>query len=162
MQNLHRMPVVVIGEYVEKQLLPNADPVGKWIEVDGHQLQIVGVMDRPPMYLPGMDDTRVLIPYFTMRKMFPNLKENMLMVIAYPGMLDKAQDEARAVLRIARRDAYDAPDSFYITTSEQMIEQFHNVTATVAVVMIIISSIGLLVGGIGVMNIMLVDRKSVV
>jgi putative ABC transport system permease protein len=156
MESTHRMPVVVIGEDVEKQLLPNADPVGKWIEVDGHQLEIVGVMDRPPMYLPGMDDTRVLIPYFTMRKMFPNLKENMLMVIAYPGMLDKAQDEARAVLRIARRDAYDAPDSFYITTSEQMIEQFHNVTATVALVMIIISSIGLLVGGIGVMNIMLV------
>jgi putative ABC transport system permease protein len=156
MESTHRMPVVVIGEDVQKQLLPNEDPVGKWIEVDGHQLQIVGVMDRPAMYLPGMDDTRVLIPYFTMRKMFPNLKENMLMVIAYPGMMDKAQDETRAVLRLQRRDAFDAPDSFYITTSEQMIEQFHNVTATVALVMIIISSIGLLVGGIGVMNIMLV------
>jgi len=155
-ENEHRMPVVVIGEDVEKQLLPNEDPIGKWLEVDGHQLQIVGVMDRPAMYLPGMDDTRVLIPYFTMRKMFPNLKENMLMVIAYPGMLDKAQDETRAILRVDRRDAFDAPDSFYMTTSEQMIEQFHNVTATVALVMIIISSIGLLVGGIGVMNIMLV------
>jgi len=155
-ENEHHMPVVVIGEDVEKQLLPNEDPVGKWIDVDGHQLQIVGVMDRPAMYLPGMDDTRVLLPYFTMRKIFPNLRENMLMVIAYPGMIDKAQDEVRAILRIERRDAFNAPDSFYITTSEQMIEQFHNVTATVALVMIIISSIGLLVGGIGVMNIMLV------
>ena len=151
------MPVVVIGEDVEKQLLPNEDPIGKWIDVDGHQLADCR-RDGPAgrMYLPGMDDTRVLIPYFTMRKIFPNLKENMLMVIAYPGMLQKAQDETRAVLRIERRDAFDAPDSFYITTSEQMIEQFHNVTATVALVMIIISSIGLLVGGIGVMNIMLV------
>jgi len=156
MESLHHMPVVVIGEDVEKQLLPNEDPIGKWIEVDGHQLQIVGVMDRPAMYLPGMNDTRVLLPYFTMRKIFPNLRENMLMVIAYPGMLQKAEDETRAVLRIERRDKFDAPDSFYITTSEQMIEQFHNVTATVALVMIIISSIGLLVGGIGVMNIMLV------
>jgi len=155
-ENTHHMPVVVIGEDVEKQLLPNEDPIGKWIDVDGHQLQVVGVMDRPPMYLPGMDDTRVLIPYFTMHKIFPNLKENMLMVIAYPGMLSKAEDETRAVLRVDRRDAFDAGDSFYITTSEQMIEQFHNVTATVALVMIIISSIGLLVGGIGVMNIMLV------
>jgi len=60
------------------------------------------------------------------------------------------------VLRVERRDGFNAPDSFYVTTSEQMIEQFHNVTATVALVMIIISSIGLLVGGIGVMNIMLV------
>jgi len=155
-ENTHHMPVVVIGEDVEKQLLPNEDPVGKWISVDGHQLQIVGVMDRPAMYLPGMDDTRVLLPYFTMRKIFPNLRENMLMVMAYPGMLQKAEDETRAALRVERRDGFNAPDSFYVTTSEQMIEQFHNVTATVALVMIIISSIGLLVGGIGVMNIMLV------
>jgi putative ABC transport system permease protein len=155
-ENRHHMPVVVVGEDVQKQLLPNEDPVGKWIAVDGHQLQIVGVMDRPAASVPGMDDTRVLVPYFTMRKMFPNLKEHMLMVIAYPGKLQAAMDETRAVLRIERRDAGRAPDSFYLTTSEQMIEQFHNVTATVALVMIIISSIGLLVGGIGVMNIMLV------
>jgi len=156
MESLHRMPVVAIGEDVHKQLLPNEDPIGKWISVDGHQLQIVGVMNRPAASMPGMDDTRVLIPYYTMRKMFPNLREHMLMVIAYPGRVQEAEDETRAVLRIERRDAYDATDSFYLTTSEQMIEQFHNVTATVALVMIVISSIGLLVGGIGVMNIMLV------
>jgi putative ABC transport system permease protein len=156
-ENSHRMPIVVVGEDVQKQLLPNEDPVGKWIDVDGHQLQIVGVMDRPANYLPGMNDTRVLIPYFSMRKIFPNAREHVLMAIAYPGMLSKAQDEVRAVLRIERRDAFNAPDSFYLTTAEQMIEQFHDVTSTVALVMIIISSIGLLVGGIGVMNIMLVS-----
>jgi putative ABC transport system permease protein len=156
-ENNHRMPVVVIGEDVQKQLLPNEDPVGKGIEVDGHRLMIVGVMDKPAAYLPGMNDNRVLIPYFTMRKMFPSAREHMLVVIAREGMVAKAQDEVRAVLRLDRRDRFSAPDSFYLTTSEQMIEQFHNVTATVALVMIIISSIGLLVGGIGVMNIMLVS-----
>ena len=155
-ENTHHMPVVVIGEGIKKQLLPNEDPIGKLIQVDAHELQIVGVMDRPAAYLPGMDDTRVLIPYFTMRKIYPNLTEHMIMAIARPGLLAKAQDEVRAVLRIERRDPFDKPDSFYITTAEQMIEQFHGVTATVEVVMIIISSIGLLVGGIGVMNIMLV------
>ena len=155
-ENIHHMPVVVIGEDVKKQLLPNEDPIGKLISVDGHELQVVGVMNRPAAYLPGMNDTRVLIPYFTMRKIYPNLTEHMLMAIARPGLLAKAQDEVRAVLRIDRRDRFDKPDSFYITTAEQMIEQFHSVTATVALVMIIISSIGLLVGGIGVMNIMLV------
>jgi putative ABC transport system permease protein len=99
----------------------------------------------------------VLVPYFTMRKMFPNAKEHMLITIAYPGMVDRAQDEVRAILRIARRVPFNAPDTFSITTAEQMIEQFHSVTATVAVVMVILSSIGLLVGGIGVMNIMLVS-----
>ena len=155
-ENIHHMPVVVIGEDVKKQLLPNEDPIGKLISVDGHELQVVGVMNRPAAYLPGMNDTRVLIPYFTMRKIYPNLTEHMLIAIARPGLLAKAQDEVRAVLRIDRRDPFDKPDSFYITTAEQMIEQFHSVTATVALVMIIISSIGLLVGGIGVMNIMLV------
>jgi len=156
-ENTHHMPIVVIGEDIQKRLLPNEDPVNKWIEVDGHQMMVIGVMDRPASSLPGQDDSRVLIPYFTMRKMFPNAKEHMIIAIAYPGLLDKAQDEIRAILRIERRVPFNAPDTFSITTAEQMIEQFHSVTATVAVVMVILSSIGLLVGGIGVMNIMLVS-----
>jgi putative ABC transport system permease protein len=157
MENAHRLPVVVIGEDVAKQLVPNVDPVGKRIQVDGHELEIMGVMNRPAAYLPGMNDNRVLMPYFTMHKMFPSVREHMLVVIAYAGMVPQAQDEVRAVLRLSRRDPMDKPDTFYMTTSEQMIEQFHSVTATVALVMIILSSIGLLVGGIGVMNIMLVS-----
>src|SRR5664280_604676 len=156
-ESSHHMPVVTVGEDVQKQLLPNEDPLFKWIAVDGHSVQIVGVMDRPAASLPGQDDTRVLIPYFTMRKMYPNLTEHMLVVIAYPGMLDKAQDEVRSVLRLERRVPFHDPDNFSISTAEQMIEQFHKVTATVALVMVILSSIGLLVGGIGVMNIMLVS-----
>jgi len=156
-ENLHHMPVAVVGEDVQKQLLPNMDPVDKWIDVDGHQFMIVGVMDRPAASLPGQNDTRILLPYFSMRKMFPTAKENMLVVIAYPGMVSEAQDEVRAVLRLARRDGFNAPDTFSLATAEQMIEQFHSVTAMVALVMIILSSIGLLVGGIGVMNIMLVS-----
>jgi len=63
-------------------------------------------------------------------------------------MLDKAQDEVRSVLRLERRVPYHDPDNFSMSTAEQMIEQFHQVTATVALVMVILSSIGLLVGGI--------------
>ncbi|HEY2016212.1 MAG TPA: ABC transporter permease [Bryobacteraceae bacterium] len=156
-ENLHHMPVVVIGEDIQKRLLPEGDPVGKWIDVDGHEFEVMGVMDRPPSQLPGTEDARVLIPYFTMRKMFPNAQEHMLIAIAYPGLVDRAQDEIRTVLRLARRISYNAPDTFSITTAEQMIEQFHSVTSIVALVMVILSSIGLLVGGIGVMNIMLVS-----
>ncbi len=156
-ENTHHMPVVVIGEDVARQLLPNQDPVGKRISVDGHELEVVGVMDRPAASLPGQDDTRVLIPYFTMRKSFTNAQEHMLVVLAYPGRLDQAQDEIRAALRIERRVPFNSPDNFSMTTAAQMIEDFHRVTATVAIVMVILSSIGLLVGGIGVMNIMLVS-----
>jgi putative ABC transport system permease protein len=157
MENMHHLPVTVIGEDTAKQLVPNVDPVGKEILVDGHEVEILGVMNRPAAYLPGMNDYRVLIPYFTMHKMFPSMREHMLIAVAYPGMVPQAQDEVRAVLRISRRDPIGKPDTFYMTTAEQMIEQFHSVTATVALVMIILSSIGLLVGGIGVMNIMLMS-----
>src|ERR1017187_5302754 len=54
-ESSHHMPVVAVGEDVQKQLLPNEDPIGKWIEVDGHALQIVGVMNRPAASLPGQD-----------------------------------------------------------------------------------------------------------
>jgi len=156
-ESAHHMPVVVIGDDVRRQLLENSDPIGKWIQVDGHSLEVIGVMDRPAASLPGQKDQRVLVPYFTMRKMFPNLREHMLVVIAYPNMLEKAQDEVRAVLRLERRVPFSAPDTFSISTAESMIDRFRQVTGTVALVMIVLSSIGLLVGGIGVMNIMLVS-----
>ncbi len=157
MESQHRMPVVVVGEDIGKSWFQNVDPIGKWIEVDGHSVQIVGVMARPAASFPGQDDTRILIPYFTMRKMFPAAKEHMLVIVAQPGMVPQAMDEVRVALRIERRIVNNKPDNFTISTAEQMIEDFHRVTGTIALVMVVLSSIGLLVGGIGVMNIMLVS-----
>src|SRR5438094_884737 len=156
-ESRHHLPVAVIGEDVQKAFFANEDPVGKWIEVDGHQFEIICAMERPAASFPGSQDLRILFPYFTMQKLFPNARENMLIVIAYPGMMVPAEDEVRAVLRIERRVPPNQPDSFSISTSEQMVEDFHKVTAMVALVVVVLSSIGLLVGGIGVMNIMLVS-----
>jgi putative ABC transport system permease protein len=89
--------------------------------------------------------------------MFPGARENMLVAVALPGKVPQAADEVRTVLRMERRVKYDQPDNFSISTAEQMIEDFHRVTGVVALVMVVLSSIGLLVGGIGVMNIMLVS-----
>jgi putative ABC transport system permease protein len=155
--NFRRAPVAVIGEQIQKALFPEIDPSGKWIEVAGRQVEIIGVMKPPAASLPGQEDRRVLLPYFTMKKMFPGARENMLVVIAYPGMLPQAIDEVTMVLRQERRVPHNKPDDFWISTAQQMIDEFHNVTSTVALVMMVLSSIGLLVGGIGVMNIMLVS-----
>jgi putative ABC transport system permease protein len=157
MESWHRMPVVVVGEDIGKSWFQNVDPVGKWIEVDGHAVEVIGVMQRPAASFPGQDDNRILMPYFSMRKLFPSANEHMLIVIARPGLLTKAEDEVRTVLRIQRKVPNDKPDSFSLSTAQQMIEDFHRITGTVALVMVILSSIGLLVGGIGVMNIMLVS-----
>jgi putative ABC transport system permease protein len=156
-ENLRRLPVVVLGEDLGKSWFQNTDPIGKPVEIDGHIFEVVGVMKRPTASMPGQEDRRALFPYFTMRKMFPNAKEHMLIVVAREGRQAAAIDETRAVLRMERKLGYNKPDSFAISTAEQMIDQFRGVIAMVALVMVVLSSIGLLVGGIGVMNIMLVS-----
>jgi putative ABC transport system permease protein len=155
--NLHRLPVVVIGEDIQKAWFPTVDPVGKSIEVDGHHFEIVGVMQRPAANFPGQEDRRILLPYFTMKKMFPNAKENMLVIIAQEGKLAVAMDEVRAILRQERRVKPAEPDNFWLSTAEQMVEDFRNMMSITAIVLVVLSSIGLLVGGVGVMNIMLVS-----
>jgi putative ABC transport system permease protein len=156
-ENQHRMPVVAVGADVPRALMNGEDPIGKWIDVNGHKFEIVGVMKRSSESFPGQDDTRIMLPYFSMHKLFPASKENLLMVTAKPGRLAAAVDEATAILRIQRHVPANKPDDFAISTSDQLVEQFHSVTAMVALVMVVMSSVGLLVGGIGVMNIMLVS-----
>lgn len=156
-ENQHRVPVVVIGEDVYKTLFATQDPTGKMIEVDGHSYQVVGAMNRPANSFPGQQDNRVMLPYWTMRKLNPGAKEHMLMVKAKPGLLPRAMDEVRGVLRQERRVKWNEPDNFGLSTPESMIENFRSVTSVTALVMVVLSSIGLLVGGIGVMNIMLVS-----
>ncbi len=155
--NRHKLPVAVIGENVRKTWFPSVDPVGKWVEIDGHQFEVIGAMERPAASLPGEEDRRILLPYNTMRKMFPSAKENMLVIQAYEGRLSEAMDEIYGIMRQERRLKKDQPDTFSITTAEQMVEDFRKMMSVTALVMVVLSSIGLLVGGVGVMNIMLVS-----
>jgi putative ABC transport system permease protein len=156
-EDAHRFPVTVIGEDIAKALFGEENPLGKTISASGEQVTVVGVMLRPSASIPGQDDTRVLIPYFTMRKLFPNAKEHMLTVQAKPGQIAEAMDQVRVVMRQERRLTYDKPDNFVISSADQLVDQFRALTSVVALVMVVLSSIGLLVGGIGVMNIMLVS-----
>ena len=156
-ESRHRMPVIVIGQDLEKGLFASVDPIGKAILVDGHEFTIIGTMLRPAASFFGDTDQRVLLPYGSMQKVYPTGEENAIVVTAKEGMLPQAQDEVRAVLRIARRVPYDKPDNFALSTAEQMVADFRQITAMTFLVMAVLSSIGLLVGGIGVMNIMLVS-----
>jgi len=156
-EDRHRSSVAVIGQDIYKQLFGKEDALGKTILVAGHQLEVIGVMSPPAAALPGQNDNRVILPYFTMRKLFPTAQEHQLMVEAKEGKLAAAIDEMRSVLRQERRVPLNKPDSFDISTADQLVDQFRSVTSVVALVMVVLSSIGLLVGGIGVMNIMLVS-----
>jgi putative ABC transport system permease protein len=152
-----RSNVAVIGADVEKGLFSNLDPIGKTILVAGHEFTVIGTMLRPAASFFGDTDSRILLPYGAMQKMYPNARENAIVVTATNGLLPQALDEVRSILRIDRRVPYDKPDNFALSTAEQMVSDFHQITAMTFLVMAVLSSIGLLVGGIGVMNIMLVS-----
>ncbi len=152
-----KVPVAVIGQDLEKGLFANVDPLGKMINVDGHQFEVIGTMLRPAASFFGDTDTRVLLPYGTMQRLYPSARENAIVVSAKEGRLPEALDEVRAVLRIDRRVPYSKPDNFALSTAEQMVADFRQITSMTFLVMAVLSSIGLLVGGIGVMNIMLVS-----
>ena len=149
--------VAVIGAGTTKSLLANVDPIGKSITVDGHQVEVIGTMNKPAASFFGQDDTRVVVPFFTMRKNYPTSKEIAIVVNARQNELPRAIDEVRVILRIDRRVPYAKPDNFAMSTAEQMVADFRQITSMVALSMVVLSSVGLLVGGIGVMNIMLVS-----
>jgi putative ABC transport system permease protein len=156
--NLHRRDVVVIGDEVRKRFFQNEDPIGKLIVIDGHEFEVIGAFARRKEVLGNTQgDTIAVTPYLTFRKYYPMVKDNILIIRALPGRMVEAQDEIRGVLRRRRHVKPTDPDNFSINTAESVVKQFQQIIGTVALVMIVLSSIGLLVGGIGVMNIMLVS-----
>jgi putative ABC transport system permease protein len=156
-ESRHRMPVAVVGQDVEKGMFAHMDPIGKEILINGHEFQVIGTMVRPAASFFGDTDNRVLLPYGAMQKLYPNARETAIVVTAVAGKLPAAMDEVRTVLRVDRHVPYSKPDNFALSTAEQMVDDFRQITAVTFLVMVVLSSIGLLVGGIGVMNIMLVS-----
>jgi putative ABC transport system permease protein len=156
--NLHKRNVAVIGESVANALFPNVDPIGKQVIANGQSFEVIGVFEMPKGGF-GMnnEDRRVAIPYHTFRKLYPNAKEHGYRIQAFKDRMEQAEDETRQVLRRLRKVPYNAPDDFSIQTSQQALETFYAIVGMVALATLVLSSIGLLIGGVGVMNIMLVS-----
>jgi len=156
--DLHRRDVTVLGASVVEQLFQGEDPVGKMIVVDGHPFEVVGSFQKFKGVLgDNPDDRNILIPFWTYKKFYPAAKDHFISALANRGQMDEAQDEIRGVLRRRRHVPPSDPDNFGLATAESLVSQFRQIISTVALVMVVISSIGLLVGGIGVMDIMLVS-----
>jgi putative ABC transport system permease protein len=158
MEDRHRQDIAVIGNTVRERFFPHEDPIGKSILVDGHTLQVIGTLSKFKSFLgDDSDDRAIMAPYHTFKTIYPAAKENFICVLAEPGRMDQARDEVTELLRRRRHVKPADPDNFGISDAESVIKQFREIIATVGLVMVVISSIGLLVGGIGVMNIMLVS-----
>src|SRR5438094_2798188 len=156
--DLHREKVVMLGENVAPVLFPEGHPVGKDVMIDGSPYMVVGVVEKPKGgFGMGDEDRRVLIPFNTFKKTYPAADELNMRVQAYPGKLDQMVDEATEILRRRRNVKYDAKNNFSIGTAAQSVEEFHNIMMMVYIATFVLSAIGLLIGGVGVMNIMLVS-----
>lgn len=159
-ENLHRVNVAVIGADLATGLFGSLDPLGKEILVEGHGFHVIGVLEKPKGAFGGPGagaDRRVVVPYWTFRKAFPRDDMHGIRIEAFAGRLPEAIDQARTALRRTRKVPYDKEDNFSYNTAASIIREFHNIVGMVALVTMTLSSVGLLVGGVGVMNIMLVS-----
>jgi len=157
-EDLHRRDIAVIGATTRKRFFQNEDPIGKTIVVDGHSLEVIGTLTKFKSFLgDDQNDKLVLTPYNTFKKLYPAAKDHIIFVLVQPGKMEEAKNEVTEVLRRRRHVKPADANNFGIASAESVIGNFRQIISTVALVMVVISSIGLLVGGIGVMNIMLVS-----
>lgn len=158
--NLHRAPVVVLGYDTSEELFGTQDPLGEQITIEGQLFEVIGTMGKiQSVFNGGKDaaDNRAYFPLATFKKLHPELKQYWIVAKATShGDMPKAMDEIREVMRRRRRVAFDKPDNFSMFTSDSLNEFWSATTGMLFVGMFAISSVGLVVGGVGVMNIMLV------
>jgi putative ABC transport system permease protein len=156
----HKRDVMVLGVNVVESLFPHqARVTGQEVELLGRPFEIVGVLEKRKSSFFGdnPEDNAIYIPFQTGRKLSPDSDDIMLNIRARTGMLALALDQVEETLRRQRAVKYSEPNNFSLSTSTKIIEQFDAITLYVGLFAIAISAVGLLVGGIGVMNIMLVS-----
>jgi len=153
--------VCVLGSELADALFPTTNAVGKEIRVGPEAFTVVGVLSKRGQMFGQSRDNFVGLPITTLMKYFPYEKDG-LEIIAKPRqseLLPEAIEQITNVLRQRRKVPYGKPNDFAIMTQDAMVDLYNQLTGAAYLVMIVISSIGLLVGGIGVMNIMLVSVK---
>jgi len=161
LDNYQRRNVLVIGVDAAEALFPDAQEKisGKVVRMNGTTWEVIGVLEKRKAGFFGEneEDRKVFLPFRTARKVAPQREYLLQIIQAKSGRLNEALEDSESVLRQRRGVKFDQPNDFDIKTASKFVEQFDSITAMVGLVAIAISSLGLLVGGIGVMNIMLVS-----
>ncbi len=154
-----RRRAVVLGFGPAKDLFPNMDPIGKLVRIGAYEYEVVGTLQSRRHFIGSISDNFAVIPYTTFEKDLSSKWDDYEIVATVKPeySLDAAKDEITALLRARRKVDPAAENDFHITSSEAFRDMIANVTKYIGLVLIVISSIGLMVGGIGVMNIMLIS-----
>jgi putative ABC transport system permease protein len=155
-----RANVMVIGVNAAEALFPGYNNIaGAQVRMGGYNFEIVGVLEKRKAGFFGEneEDNAVYIPFRTAQKVAPAKGYTLLVIRGRTGQVQEALTQSEEILRRRRHVKFGDPDNFDIKTADKFIEQFDSITAMVGLIAIAISCLGLLVGGIGVMNIMLVS-----
>jgi putative ABC transport system permease protein len=157
----HTARIAVLGFETAEALFPHMSPVGKQIRVGPESFTVVGVLDKRGQIFGQSRDNFVGLPITTLMKYYPYEKASLEIGVIPKehGTLAETIAQVTAKLRQRRKVPLGKPDDFSIFTQDTMLDLYNSITGAAYLVMIVISSIGLLVGGIGVMNIMLVSAK---
>jgi putative ABC transport system permease protein len=161
----HASDVMVIGEDIREKLFPREEPVGKRVLLGHDAYTVVGVFEKKGKMFGESQDNFVVIPITTFDRRFPWIKVGggdgdalRIATVPYtPEQVPVIIEKARAVLRTRRHVRFDKPDDFGIVTPDKMIESFQGITRGITLAMVFIAFVSLLIGGVGVMNIMLVS-----
>ena len=160
----HATDVAVVGQDVVESLWKGKDPLGQSLTINGKRVVVVGTFEKKGSSgFGGQPDNVVVIPISTFDRHFPQTKnshDDTIHIATIPRsaeLVDKVIEEGTTVLRARRKVPFNAPNDFAIFTAEKMLAQMQAVTNAISGVMVLIAAIALLVGGVGVMNIMLVS-----
>jgi putative ABC transport system permease protein len=160
-EDLNRRSVMVIGVNAAEALFPGQETgiVGTKVKMGGSVWEIVGVLAKRKATFFGEneEDNAVFVPFRTGRQVAPGRKFVVLVMRARSGQLEAAVGQVEEVLRARRNVKFNEPNNFDVKTADAFVTQFDSIFGMIGAIAIAISSVGLMVGGIGVMNIMLVS-----
>jgi putative ABC transport system permease protein len=153
-------PSAVVGADVADQLFPGWEPgavIGQRILVSGRPFAVVGLMERRGRFLGMAMDNNVLLPFSAFERIFGSKRSITIAVAAPPGRLSELEDELTGILRRARTVPPGKPDDFTLNRQEQFLKVYQGLTRALYGVAMGVGLITLVVGGIGIMNIMMVS-----
>jgi putative ABC transport system permease protein len=155
----HARSVIVIGRAIAESLFPTVDPIGKTVRLNGRQYEVIGVFEPDQGLFSSFGvDQFACIPMSNFRKSFPDVRERFIAVAGRENVAMQAvRDQVKEAMRRRRRVPHSGENDFEIADPDFLSKLWNQLTGALVLLTGIISSIGLLVGGIGVMNIMLIS-----
>jgi len=161
-ENRRGLAVAVIGDRVATTLFPSVPATGKEILADGQRYVVIGVMEKfrnAPFGGESPEDSLLLIPYFKLHKTYPWMRDNWITVLAKSGRRAEAMEQIEEALRKRRHIPWKAPNDFELMTTDSLIAAFDAIIFAALAVMVALSSVAFLVGGVGVTNVMFASVK---